>query len=138
MKRMRWLVVGMLLAGAITARAETGAERFRSLLTISGYSTVIGAAVGAALLAFTKNPGDNLDYVARGAAIGFLGGAAVGSFMVFSPLIIDEPWSHRTSPLRSLALVPDPALADARLTLSPIINRRGVQAVAIRASLLQF
>ena len=87
-KRVRLLVVLLCLTGSVAARAETGEARFRNLLMISGYSTVIGAAFGAALLAFTAEPGENLDYIARAAAIGFLGGVAVGSFMVFSPLFI--------------------------------------------------
>ncbi len=137
-RRVRLLVALLFLAGAVTAHAETGDERFRNLLVISGYSTVIGAAFGAALLAFAAEPGDNLDYVARGAAIGFLGGIAVGSFLVFSPLFIEEPWSHNTSPLRQLDLVLDPATVAARLTVSPVVGRRGVVALAAKVSLWQF
>jgi len=139
MKRVRLSVVLLsLIASSFVARAETGDERFRDLLMISGYSTIVGAAFGAALLAFTAEPGDNLDYVARGAAIGFLGGLAVGSFLVFSPLFIEEPWSYNISPMRQLDLVLDPALVDARLTLSPVFSRRGVHALAARVSLWRF
>ncbi len=137
-KCVRLLVVLLSMTGSVIARAETGDERFRNLLMISGYSTVIGAAFGAALLAFTAEPGDNLDYVARGAAIGFLGGIAVGSFMVFSPLFIEEPWSRNLSPMQQLDLVSDPSLVDARLTLSPVFSRRGVTALAARVSLWRF
>ena len=138
MKRMYLLVISVFLASAITARAETGDERFRNLLMISGYSTVIGAAFGAALLAFTAEPGDNLDYIARGAAIGFLGGIAVGSFLVFSPLFIEEPWSLNATPMQQLDLVLDPALVDAKLTLSPVISKHGVSALAAKVSLWRF
>ena len=137
-KRVRLLVVLLCLTGSVAARAETGEARFRNLLMISGYSTVIGAAFGAALLAFTAEPGENLDYIARAAAIGFLGGVAVGSFMVFSPLFIEEPWSHNSSPMQQLELVFDPSLVDARLTLSPVLSRRGVAALAARVSLWKF
>ena len=138
MKRVHLLIVLLFLTSSVTAHAETGDERFRNLLMISGYSTVIGAAFGAALLAFAAEPGDNLDYIARGAAIGFLGGIAVGSFMVFSPLFIEEPWSHNTSPMQQLDLVLDPALVDAQLTLSPVISKHGVSALAARVSLWKF
>lgn len=137
-KRLCLLVILMLLTGSATARAETGDERFRNLLMISGYSTVIGAAFGAALLAFTAVPGDNLDYIARGAAIGFLGGIAVGSFLVFSPLFIEEPWSLNSSPMQQLDLVLDPSLVNAQLTLSPVISKHGVTALAARVNLWKF
>ena len=138
MRYVRLLVVLLCLIVSAAARAETGDERFRNLLMISGYSTVIGAAFGAALLAFTAEPGENLDYIARGAAIGFLGGIAVGSFIVFSPLFIAEPWSHNSSPMQQLELVLDPSLVDAKLTLSPVISRLGVTALAARVSLWKF
>ena len=138
MKRICLLALLLFLTSSTTAHAETNDERFHNLLMISGYSTAIGAAFGAALLAFTAEPDDNLDYIARGAAIGFLGGIAVGSFLVFSPLFIEEPWSHNTSPMRQLDLVLDPALVDARLTLSPVISKHGVSALAARVSLCKF
>lgn len=139
MRRVHLSVVLLsLMTSSFVARAETGDERFRDLLMISGYSTIVGAAFGAALLAFTAEPGDNLDYIARGAAIGFLGGVAVGSFLVFSPLFIEEPWSHNSSPMQQLDLVLDPSLIDARLTLSPVFSRQGVHALAARASLWRF
>ena len=138
MPRLCLLLIVLLLSVGTSARAESGTDRFRDLLRISGYSTVIGAAVGAALLAFKADPGDNLDYVARGAALGFLSGAAVGAFVVFSPLFIEEPWARRTSPLQQLELVFDPALVGAKLTFSPVISSQGVHALALRASLLEF
>ena len=138
MKYVRLSIILLSLAGSVSARAEAGDERFFNLMMISGYSTVIGAAFGAALLAFTAQPGDHLDYVARGAAIGFLGGLAVGSFLVFSPLFIEEPWSRHSAPLQYLDAVLDPALVDAKLTLSPVISQRGVHALAARVNLWKF
>lgn len=128
MKRV--LVVCMFLAGAGMARAETNDERFRSLLMISGYSTAIGAAIGAALLAFTSEPGENLSYVARGAAVGFLGGATAGAFLVFSPLFIEEPWSQQSSSSQQLQLVSNAASTGVQWTFSPVISQRGVAALA--------
>ena len=138
MRHVRLWVVLLCLSAAVTVRAETGYERLRDLLMISAYSTAIGAAFGTALLAFTENPGNNLHYVSRGAAIGFLSGAVVGSFLVFSPLFIEEPWSHNSSPMQQLDLVLDPALVNAQLTLSPVISRQGVIALAVRANLWKF
>ncbi len=44
------------------------------------YGGMVGALVGGALLAFKDNPEDHLDLVAKGAAIGVIGGVAVGFY----------------------------------------------------------
>lgn len=43
------------------------------------YGGLSGALVGAAVLAFTKHPGDHLDYIGYGAATGALIGATYGA-----------------------------------------------------------
>lgn len=51
---------------------------FKDLFENSLYGGLAGGLVGAALLAFTKRPGNHLDYMIYGAAGGVLVGAAYG------------------------------------------------------------
>ena len=51
---------------------------FKGIFTDSLYGGLTGSLVGAAVMAFTKKPGDHLDYLGYGAAVGVLTGAAYG------------------------------------------------------------
>ena len=57
-----------------TAEAGSGKEFVTSII----YGTLAGTLVGAATLAFTSNPGDNLNNVARGASYGMYAGILLG------------------------------------------------------------
>lgn len=128
------------LAGllSVESRAETTDERFRDLLLTAGYSTAIGAALGTALLTFTDKPSENLGYIARGAAIGFLAGALVGSVLVFTPLFVEEPFYSDSTAIERLDLVLDPVVVGRRLTVSPVISDWRVVEVAVKATVYQF
>jgi hypothetical protein len=65
-------------------------ERFHDLFKTAGYSTAFGAALGAALLSFTPNPAAELRYVAIGASLGFIGGSALGTWMIFQPMFVEN------------------------------------------------
>ncbi len=62
-------------------------ERFQDLFITAGYSTAFGAALGAAVLGLSENPGSKLRYLAIGASVGFIAGSVLGTFIVFSPMI---------------------------------------------------
>lgn len=47
------------------------------------YGVLAGTLVGAASLAFTKRPGDNLNRVARGASLGLYTGILLGIYVVY-------------------------------------------------------
>lgn len=47
------------------------------------YGVLAGTLVGAASLAFTKQPGENLHRVARGASLGLYAGIALGFYVVY-------------------------------------------------------
>ena len=47
------------------------------------YGVLAGTLVGAAALAFTDKPGDNLNRVARGASIGLYTGILLGLYVVY-------------------------------------------------------
>jgi hypothetical protein len=56
------------------AQASSGRDFIRSVV----YGTLAGTLVGVATLAFTTNPGDNLNNVARGASYGLYAGIMLG------------------------------------------------------------
>ncbi len=70
-------------AGTAYAGVDTD-EKFETVFTSAGYSTALGAGVGAALLAFTANPKEKFHYITTGASVGFLGGAALGGYLVLA------------------------------------------------------
>lgn len=73
------------LAHGGPALTSTIRENFNGILLTAAYSTVIGGAVGAAALAFEKAPKQKLRYIPVGAAIGFLSGTLLGTYIVFVP-----------------------------------------------------
>lgn len=73
-------------AGTAHASVDTD-EKFETVFTSAGYSTALGAGIGAALLAFTANPKEKFHYITTGASVGFLGGTALGGYLV---LVVDS------------------------------------------------
>jgi hypothetical protein len=63
---------------------------FKEILHDSIYGGLAGTVIGAAVLAFTKRPGDHLEYMAYGAAAGVLGGAAYGYFASRALIEVDK------------------------------------------------
>ena len=132
------LLVSFFLSLTTTAKAEVGVDphKMHDLIVIAGYSTALGAAVGAAMLAFTEKPSKNFSYLYRGAAIGFLGGAVIGSYVVFSPLLMPEPYAP-TNAAEHLNYIPDPQALGAKLVISPVLQGLALRAVAAKFTLVQ-
>src|SRR4051794_14077758 len=55
----------------------------REFLMSCTYGVLAGTLVGAATLAFTSKPGDNLNRVARGASFGLYAGILLGFYVVY-------------------------------------------------------
>ncbi len=72
------------------AKAE-GKEFFTSVV----YGTVAGALVGAATLAFSSDPGDNVMNIARGASLGLYTGIFLGLYLTYG---VDDSPSGTTAP----------------------------------------
>ena len=66
-------------AFALQARAEP----MREFVMSATYGVLAGALVGAASLAFTENPGENMNRVARGASLGLYAGILLGVYLVY-------------------------------------------------------
>lgn len=62
-------------------------DHFRELFMTAGYSTAFGAALGAAAIGLTENPGDKLRYVAVGGSLGFILGSMIGTYVIFTPVV---------------------------------------------------
>lgn len=77
---------------APVAQAQTTEERFQDLFVTAGYATAFGAALGTAVLFLnpSTDPGTHLRYIAVGASVGFIGGSAFGSYVIFSPLVTER------------------------------------------------
>lgn len=125
------------LTFAVGGRAETSEQRFRSLLVTTGYSTLIGAMFGAAILPFTDRPMDNPKYIFQGAAIGFLGGALIGSVLIFSPLFIEDDPVFSNS---YLDRIPEPPTPETIVTISPLVSYSNwrVHGIASRWTIYRF
>jgi len=69
--------------------SEAKAEPMRDFLMSCTYGVLAGTLVGAATLAFTNKPGDNLNKIARGASIGLYTGIVLGLYVSYG--LSDSP-----------------------------------------------
>lgn len=75
----------------LPARADSELEeKFQDMFVTAGYSAAAGAAIGAALLTFQDAPLRKLNFISIGASVGFLGGTALGGWMVLAPIFVEE------------------------------------------------
>ena len=90
-----------LLAEATLTNAQTKfatEQHFHELFVTAGYSTAFGAALGAAALGLTDNPGEKLQYIATGASLGFIMGSVVGTYVILAPTVsYGSSYSHNNS-----------------------------------------
>ncbi len=79
MRLARWVLVCAIVMSVVPARAEPSREFIMS----STYGVLAGTLVGAATLAFTDHPGDNLKNIARGASYGLYAGILLGLYVIY-------------------------------------------------------
>ena len=99
------------------AHAQEAEQRFHDLFVTAGYATAFGAALGTAVLGLTSDPADNLQYIAVGASLGFIGGSILGSYIIFTPMMGDA-----TEPASSTLLSSTP-IPDGKIMLRPTFER---------------
>jgi len=127
MKKMRRLVemlLSALLLCAWTAPCLAADSAFKEVFEDSFYGGLTGVLVGAAVMAFTSKPGDHLEYLGVGGAVGVLGGATYGVVKT----------------TRSLAAVEDGKVKFAMPTVIPNIqdaSGRGPSALVIRTEIFR-
>ena len=89
MKFINRIFLAVLLSVLIVGWSNCGfaeEDRVKEVLTDSLYGTLAGVVVGAVVLAFTKKPGDHLDYLGYGAAGGALAGTTYALVKCPKPL----------------------------------------------------
>lgn len=106
-----FFILGTLFASK--AQAQTEAREFVMSCT---YGVMAGTLVGAALLAFTDQPGENLSRVARGASLGLYTGIALGLYVIYGvPSESEDPtatngpsanWKRKSDSHAPMALLP--------------------------------
>ncbi|MFK8139303.1 MAG: hypothetical protein AB8E15_13165 [Bdellovibrionales bacterium] len=58
-------------------------QRSKEFIMSCTYGVLTGTLVGAASLAFTESPGENLNRIARGASLGLYAGIALGIYVAY-------------------------------------------------------
>ena len=89
MKFINRIFFAVLLSVLIVGWSKCGfaeEDRVKEVLMDSLYGGLAGVVVGAVVLAFTKKPGDHLEYMAYGAAGGALGGTTYALVKCPKPL----------------------------------------------------
>ena len=80
MKRFSRIISTFLFLSLLSATPSSFAAEsaLREVFQDALYGGAIGSLVGAAIMAFTNKPADNLNFIAYGAASGVLAGTAYG------------------------------------------------------------
>lgn len=128
---MTFLVV--LQKPLLAAPARENQNAMREIITSATYGVLAGTLVGAASLAFTDQPGENLQRVARGASLGLYAGLALGFYVAYvvpnqQEELLDE----------SLPPTEEEYLYQPSLQVFPLIGQRGVEGVYTQWNLMRF
>ena len=83
------------------------ADPTQEFLMSCTYGVLAGTLVGAASLAFTEQPGDNLRNVARGASLGLYLGIFLGLYVVY---VVPGQIERENQRMQEQLLPPDPGL----------------------------
>lgn len=111
MERIRLVIFSLIFCFSSPSLAQTSEEKFHDLFVTAGYCTAFGAALGTAVLGLTDSPAENLQYVAVGASLGFIGGSVMGSYIIFSPGFVDHQEDTAPGLLASRQAIPTGKIA---------------------------
>ena len=108
-------------------RAAAEGNPTKEFLMSCTYGVLAGTLVGAASLAFTKKPGDNMNKVARGASFGLYGGILLGFYVVY---IVPGMETEESDPVALAERFP--------LTFGPLFSQSGLDGVQAQWKVLSF
>lgn len=115
----------------------------KEFITSATYGVLAGTMVGAATLAFTDNPGDNLGRIARGASLGLYAGIALGLYVTYgiqAAQNYEEEYSEDEEGSEEYyddeVRVPRPLHVP--VAIYPVISERGVDGVAATVTAFTF
>jgi hypothetical protein len=89
-----WFAVATALFVASPVSVRAANNEMGDVLVDGFYGGLIGALVGAGVLALTDDPGDHLQYMVTGAGIGVIAGTVYGLSQVGRQAMIDVDRGH--------------------------------------------
>lgn len=113
----------------------------REFIMSCTYGVLAGTLVGAALLAFTDQPGENLSKVARGASIGLYTGILLGIYVVYvvPGQNVEEPPDMLNGPSPDQGLHwKAPTLPGPQWALLPTIHENRLDGAMFGAEVIRF
>jgi hypothetical protein len=122
--------LAFLVSTISLAPSRAQADSTREFMMSAAYGTLAGTIVGAATLAFSDRPGDNLNKVARGASLGLYAGILLGLYVVYGGPSED---SDAAEQLRHTSLTAPPDFL-----VAPIVGDRGLEGAQASYSVLHF
>lgn len=132
---MKKLVITILIclsfAGQSMAQATDSKQKSREFLVACTYGILTGTLVGAASLAFTDSPGDNLHRVARGASLGLYAGIALGYYI---NNLDEAPPEDYNYPEGDIPIEPQ----SGTFQLLPILDKADISGLELRWMLKRF
>ena len=127
MKRVQTALVAILFIVALSVPNTAKAEgTMREFVLSCSYGVLAGTLVGAATLAFSDKPGDNLNKIARGASLGLYAGMLLGFYVMYGDSGPDEDEED-------IVMIEPP-----RLLVAPIIADRGLEGAAAQYTVFKF
>lgn len=135
----RSLVASIVMAAlTLVAPQRAKADPMREFIMSCSYGVLAGTLVGAATLAFSDKPGDNLNKVARGASIGLYAGILLGLYVVYG-----VPGEDEDVVMLNLDSSGEKTRADARasaanIALVPLVGEKGIEGGAVFARVFSF
>ena len=127
-KFRRSLSMSALAALIVCTSVSAKADSTRDFMLSATYGTLAGTLVGAASLAFSERPGENLNQVARGASLGLYVGILLGLYVVYGS---SGPADDDTAGVVLLKPAPD-------LFVAPVFSDRGVAGAQANYTFLRF
>lgn len=128
------MVLGLVFPGLFPRRAQ--AEPMRDFIMSCSYGVLAGTLVGAATLAFSDKPGDNLNKIARGASFGLYAGILLGTYVVYG--VSDGATEDDVRALGQVSSVNK--VRDVRLVVNPLFSplTSGVEGLEVRYDIVRF
>lgn len=132
MKYFLWpLLISIFYSSAVRAQYESVSNDFagREFVRSCTYGVLAGTLVGAATLAFTEQPGENINRVARGASLGLYAGILLGLYVVYV-----VPGQMKKDNLEDPDLLPSDVESEDysyKWDLFPLISQSGIDGAAV-------
>lgn len=129
-----WVVAVLISSTALVTLSpkQAQAEPLRDFIMSCSYGVLAGTLVGAATLAFSDKPGDNLNKVARGASFGLYAGILLGLYVVYGVPNQEE------AAIRDQLGYQDSKPLNLRLVVAPVIGDRGLEGGQVSYSVYRF